>query len=231
MTDPIEYRIEHDLLGEAPVPENVYYGIQTQRAIENFQISGVQLNHYSNLPRALAMVKKACALANRDLGMLDENMANAIAEACDEIIEGRLHDQFVVDMIQGGAGTSTNMNANEVICNRALELMGHRRGEYQYLHPNTHVNMAQSTNDVYPTAMRLAMVLKHNSLLDAIKTLKSALDMKAEEFNDVLKMGRTQLQDAVPMTLGQEFKAFSTTIGEDIQRIQFTPQILTCVML
>lgn len=219
MTDPIQYRIEHDLLGEAPVPENVYYGIQTQRAIENFQISGVQLNHYPNLPRALAMVKKACALANRDLGMLDENMADAIAEACDEIIEGRLHDQFVVDMIQGGAGTSTNMNANEVICNRALELMGHRRGDYQHLHPNTHVNMAQSTNDVYPTAIRLAMVLKHNSLLESIKTLKNALDMKAEEFKDVLKMGRTQLQDAVPMTLGQEFKAFSTTIGEDIQRI------------
>ena len=219
MTDPIQYRIEHDLLGDAPVPEHVYYGIQTQRAIENFQISGVQLNHYTNLPRALAMVKKACALANRDLGMLDDNMATAIAAACDEIIEGRLHDQFVVDMIQGGAGTSTNMNANEVICNRALELMGHRRGEYQYLHPNTHVNMAQSTNDVYPTAMRLAMVLKHNSLLEAIKTLKNALEAKAEEFKDVLKMGRTQLQDAVPMTLGQEFKAFSTTIGEDIQRI------------
>ncbi|WP_257296073.1 aspartate ammonia-lyase [Endozoicomonas sp. YOMI1] len=219
MTDLTQYRIEHDLLGEASVPENVYYGIQTQRAVENFQISGVQLNHYANLPRALAMVKKACALANRDLGMLDQHKAEAIADACDEIIEGRLHDQFVVDMIQGGAGTSTNMNANEVICNRALELMGHRRGEYQYLHPNTHVNMAQSTNDVYPTAMRLAMVLKHKTLLVAIKTLKNAMDVKANEFKDILKMGRTQLQDAVPMTLGQEFRAFSTTIGEDIQRI------------
>ncbi|MFK0571082.1 lyase family protein, partial [Endozoicomonas sp.] len=139
MTDLTQYRIEHDLLGEAPVPENVYYGIQTQRAVENFQISGVQLNHYTNLPKALAMVKKACALANRDLGMLDAPKAEAISDACDEIIEGHLHDQFVVDMIQGGAGTSTNMNANEVICNRALELMGHRRGEYQFLHPNTHV--------------------------------------------------------------------------------------------
>lgn len=219
MTDSTQYRIEHDLLGEAPVPESVYYGIQTQRAIENFEISGVKLNHYVNLPRALAMVKKACALANRDLGMLSEAKATAIAAACDEIIEDRLHDQFVVDMIQGGAGTSTNMNANEVICNRALELMGHRRGEYQYLHPNTDVNMAQSTNDVYPTAMRLAMVLKHKSLLESIQFLRNALDAKAEEFKDVLKMGRTQLQDAVPMTLGQEFKAFSTTIGEDIQRI------------
>lgn len=219
MTDSTQYRIEHDLLGEAPVPESVYYGIQTQRAIENFEISGVKLNHYVNLPRALAMVKKSCALANRDLGMLSEAKATAIAAACDEIIEDRLHDQFVVDMIQGGAGTSTNMNANEVICNRALELMGHRRGEYQYLHPNTDVNMAQSTNDVYPTAMRLAMVLKHKSLLESIQFLRNALDAKAEEFKDVLKMGRTQLQDAVPMTLGQEFKAFSTTIGEDIQRI------------
>ncbi len=231
MTDLTQYRIEHDLLGEAPVPNSVYYGIQTQRAIENFQISGVQLNHYPNLPRALAMVKKACALANRDLGMLDEQKATAIADACDEIIEGRLRDQFVVDMIQGGAGTSTNMNANEVICNRALELLGHRRGEYQYLHPNTHVNMAQSTNDVYPTAMRLAMVLKHNSLLAAIKTLKNALDVKAEEFKDVLKMGRTQLQDAVPMTMGQEFKAFSTTIGEDIQRISEMAALLREVNL
>ncbi len=231
MTDLTQYRIEHDLLGEAPVPESVYYGIQTQRAVENFQISGVQLNHYANLPRALAMVKKACALANRDLGMLDEQKAEAIADACDEIIDGRLHDQFVVDMIQGGAGTSTNMNANEVICNRALELMGHRRGEYQYLHPNTHVNMAQSTNDVYPTAMRLAMVLKHKTLLVAIKTLKNALDLKANEFKDILKMGRTQLQDAVPMTLGQEFRAFSTTIGEDVQRISEMAALLREVNL
>ncbi|WP_371924670.1 lyase family protein [Endozoicomonas sp. SCSIO W0465] len=231
MTDLTQYRIEHDLLGEAPVPENVYFGIQTQRAVENFQISGVQLNHYPNLPRALAMVKKACALANRDLGMLDEQKAEAIADACDEIIAGRLHDQFVVDMIQGGAGTSTNMNANEVICNRALELMGHRRGEYQYLHPNTHVNMAQSTNDVYPTAMRLAMVLKHKTLLVAIKTLKNALDVKANEFKDILKMGRTQLQDAVPMTLGQEFRAFSTTIGEDVQRISEMAALLREVNL
>ncbi len=231
MTDLIQYRIEHDLLGEASVPESVYYGIQTQRAVENFQISGVQLNHYANLPRALAMVKKACALANRDLGMLDAQKAEAISDACDEIIEGRLHDQFVVDMIQGGAGTSTNMNANEVICNRALELMGHRRGEYQFLHPNTHVNMAQSTNDVYPTAMRLAMVLKHKTLLVAIKSLKNALDVKAGEFKDILKMGRTQLQDAVPMTLGQEFRAFSTTIGEDVQRISEMAALLREVNL
>ncbi|MGI9280620.1 MAG: aspartate ammonia-lyase [Endozoicomonas sp.] len=225
-TDLNEYRIEHDLLGEAPVPQEAYYGIQTQRALENFNISGVTLNHFSNIPKALAMVKKSCALANRDVGMLDTAKADAIADACDEIIAGKLHDQFVVDMIQGGAGTSTNMNANEVIANRALELMGYRRGQYEHLHPNTHVNMAQSTNDVYPTAMRLSMVLKHNELVVAAKSLKNACDVKAEEFKDVLKMGRTQLQDAVPMTLGQEFRAFSTTIGEDIDRIKDMAKLL-----
>ncbi|WOG26473.1 aspartate ammonia-lyase [Endozoicomonas sp. 8E] len=230
-TDLNEYRIEHDLLGEAPVPQEAYYGIQTQRALENFNISGVTLNHFSNIPKALAMVKKSCALANRDLGMLDAAKADAIADACDEIIAGKLHDQFSVDMIQGGAGTSTNMNANEVIANRALELMGYRRGQYEHLHPNTHVNMAQSTNDVYPTAMRLSMVLKHNELVVAAKSLKNACDVKAEEFKDVLKMGRTQLQDAVPMTLGQEFRAFSTTIGEDIDRIKDMAKLLCEVNL
>ena len=214
-----DFRLEHDLLGEAKVPGSAYYGIQSQRAVENFSITGVQLSHYPNVPCALAMVKKACALANRDLGMLTADKADAIAQACDEIIDGKLHDHFVVDMIQGGAGTSTNMNATEVICNRALEIMGHKRGEYEHLHPNTHVNMAQSTNDVYPTAMRLAMVLKHKSLISAIETLKADFEAKAEEFKDILKVGRTQLQDAVPMTLGQEFQAFATTIGEDIQRI------------
>ena len=219
MKDLNEFRIEHDLLGEAKVPASAYYGIQTQRAVENFQITGVMLNHYPNLPKSLAMVKKACALANRDLGMLEAYRADAIADACDEIIAGKLHDQFVVDMIQGGAGTSTNMNANEVIANRALELMGYSRGQYEHLHPNTHVNMAQSTNDVYPTAMRLAMVLKHRDLIVATKSLKNAFDVKSEEFKDILKMGRTQLQDAVPMTLGQEFRAFATTINEDVSRI------------
>ena len=231
MTDIINYRVEHDLLGEAQVSETVYYGIQTQRAVENFKITGVELNHYPSLPRALAMVKKACAMANRDLGMLDPKKAEAIADACDEIIAGRLHDQFVVDMIQGGAGTSTNMNANEVICNRALELLGHRRGEYQFLHPNTHVNMAQSTNDVYPTAMRLAMILKHKQLIVAIKALKNAFEVKADEFKDILKMGRTQLQDAVPMTLGQEFQAFATTVGEDVKRVSVQADLLREVNL
>ncbi|MRI33791.1 aspartate ammonia-lyase [Endozoicomonas sp. OPT23] len=225
-TDLNNYRIEHDLLGEAPVPEAAYYGIQTQRAMENFDISGVTLNHFPNVPRALAMVKKACAMANRDLGMLDAAKADAIIDACDEIIAGKLHDQFAVDVIQGGAGTSTNMNANEVIANRALELMGYRRGQYEHLHPNTHVNMAQSTNDVYPTAMRLAMVLKHKELVVAAKSLKNACDVKSAEFKDILKMGRTQLQDAVPMTLGQEFRAFSTTIGEDIDRIKDMAKLL-----
>ncbi|WP_263322388.1 aspartate ammonia-lyase [Endozoicomonas sp. Mp262] len=219
MTQDIDYRIEHDLLGDAKVPSSAYYGVQSQRAIDNFDITGVKLSHYPNVPRALAMVKKACALANRDLGMLETAKAEAIAKACDEIIEGELHDHFVVDMIQGGAGTSTNMNATEVICNRALEILGYERGQYDHLHPNTHVNMAQSTNDVYPTSMRLAMVLKHKSMIDALESLKAAFEAKAEEFKDILKVGRTQLQDAVPMTLGQEFQAFATTIGEDIQRI------------
>ncbi|UYM15218.1 aspartate ammonia-lyase [Endozoicomonas euniceicola] len=225
-TELNEYRTEHDLLGDAKVPNAAYYGIQTQRAMENFNISGVELSHYSNVPTALAMVKKACALANRDVGMLDAAKADAIADACDEIIAGKLHDQFRVDMIQGGAGTSTNMNANEVIANRALELMGYRRGQYEHLHPNTHVNMAQSTNDVYPTAMRLAMVLKHSELIIAAQSLKNACIQKAEEFKDILKMGRTQLQDAVPMTLGQEFKAFATTIGEDIDRVRDMAKLL-----
>ncbi len=219
MTQDLDYRIEHDLLGEAKVPSSAYYGIQSQRAMDNFDITGVKLSHYPNVPRALAMVKKACALANRDLGMLEAVKAEAIAKACDEIIDGSLREHFVVDMIQGGAGTSTNMNATEVVCNRALEIMGYERGQYDHLHPNTHVNMAQSTNDVYPTAMRLAMVLKHKSMITALESLKAAFEAKADEFKDILKVGRTQLQDAVPMTLGQEFQAFATTVGEDIQRI------------
>ncbi len=214
------YRIEHDLLGDKQVPLEAYWGVQTQRATENFNITGVPISHYPNLIKALAMVKKACAMANHDLGQLSDEQADAICMACDEIIDGKHHEHFPVDMIQGGAGTSTNMNANEVIANRALELMGHKRAEYQYLHPNTHVNMAQSTNDVYPTAVRLGMVLKHKQLVVAAKQLKAAFDVKSEEFKDILKMGRTQLQDAVPMSLGQEFRAFATTIGEDIDRIQ-----------
>lgn len=217
---PQAYRREHDLLGELDVPENVYYGIQTLRAVENFQLSGVTLSHYPRFIIALAMVKLAAAEANHEIGELDTPHFEAIRFACEKLIEGHYQDQFVVDMIQGGAGTSTNMNVNEVIANLALEHMGHARGEYQFLHPNNHVNMAQSTNDAYPTAIRLGMLLTHHDLLASLKSLCQAFSDKGDEFADVIKMGRTQLQDAVPMTLGQEFHAFSTTLGEDLERLR-----------
>ena len=213
-------RLEHDLLGERQVPAEAYYGIQTLRGVENYDITGIPLAHYPQFIRALAMVKKAAAKANHKLGDLPKDIADAIGVACDEIIAGNLHNQFVVDMIQGGAGTSTNMNANEVIANRALEILGRSRGEYDVIHPNNHVNLSQSTNDVYPTAIRLAIVLSHEPLTQAISELAYELKQKAVEFSDVIKMGRTQLQDAVPMTLGQEFDAFRMTVKEDIQRIR-----------
>jgi aspartate ammonia-lyase len=213
-------RLEHDLLGERQVPADAYYGIQTLRGVENYDITGIPLAHYPQFIRALAMVKKAAAKANHKLGDLPKDIADAIGVACDEIIAGNLHNQFVVDMIQGGAGTSTNMNANEVIANRALEILGHSRGEYEVIHPNSHVNLSQSTNDVYPTAIRLAILLSYEPLTQAISELAYELKQKSVEFSDVIKMGRTQLQDAVPMTLGQEFDAFRMTVKEDIQRIR-----------
>ncbi|NUQ36341.1 MAG: aspartate ammonia-lyase, partial [Caldilineales bacterium] len=197
-------RKEHDFLGERELSDAVYYGVQTLRATENFPISGVPLARFPDFVRALAFVKKAAAQANAELGVLPAPQAKAIVAACDEIIAGKLHDQFVVDMIQGGAGTSTNMNANEVIANRGLELMGHRKGQYEHLHPNDHVNCSQSTNDAYPTAVKLAVLLTTKSVLAALGELHDALDAKAREFADVLKMVRTEEQDAVPMTLGQE---------------------------
>jgi aspartate ammonia-lyase len=214
------FRSEHDLLGNRDVPAEAYYGVHTLRARENFDISGITIAAYPALIRALAQIKKAAALANQQLGLLDEKVADAIAAACDEIIAGKLHDQFVVDVIQGGAGTSTNMNANEVIANRALELLGHSRGEYQFLHPNEHVNMSQSTNDVYPTALKLATYIGIFSLVDAMAYLRRAFERKSEEFAGVLKMGRTQLQDAVPMTLGQEFLTYAVMLGEDEERLK-----------
>lgn len=213
-------RREHDLLGEREVPAGAYYGIQTMRALENYNISGIPISHFPQLINALAMVKKAAAKANKKLGDLDPDIADAVCLACDEIIAGHLHDQFVVDMIQGGAGTSTNMNTNEVIANRALEIRGFSPGEYRHIHPNNHVNQSQSTNDAYPTALRLAVVLSHGELTDALAGLAYELKQKAVAFSDVIKMGRTQLQDAVPMTLGQEFDAFCVTIKEDIKCIQ-----------
>ena len=216
-----KFRMEHDLLGDEEVPMDAYYGIQTQRAMKNFDITGVPISHFPQFICALAMVKKAAAMANLELGHLPRAKAKAIVSACNEVIdEGKFLDQFPVDLIQGGAGTSTNMNINEVIANRGLERMGKKKGEYHFLHPNNDVNMSQSTNDTYPTAARLAIAFSDDPLIAAVNNLRLALDAKAEEFNDVLKLGRTQLQDAVPMTLGQEFHGWSTTLGKDIDRMQ-----------
>ncbi|MBS1157749.1 MAG: Aspartate ammonia-lyase [Proteobacteria bacterium] len=216
----LTHRLEHDLLGDREVPVAAYYGVHTLRAQENFAITGISIAVYPDLICALAQIKKAAAQANRQLGLLDAKRADAIVAACREVIDGKLHEQFVVDVIQGGAGTSTNMNANEVIANRALEILGHGKGEYKYLHPNEHVNMSQSTNDVYPTALKLATYVGIFRLVDAMAYLRRAFERKAEEFADVLKMGRTQLQDAVPMTLGQEFSTYAVMLGEDEERLK-----------
>ncbi len=207
------YRAEHDSLGEREIPNTAYYGVQTVRALENFAISGVPLRNFAHFVKALAYVKKAAAQANTELRCLPPEIAAAIVKACEEILNGKLHDHFVVDMMQGGAGTSTNMNANEVIANRALELMGHAKGEYQYLHPNDHVNCSQSTNDAYPTAIKLAVIYSLKDTLAAMAELRTQLERKAAEFAHVLKMGRTENQDAVPMTLGQEFGAYAVMIS------------------
>ena len=217
---PTSTRVEHDLLGDRQVPAEVYYGIHTLRAVENFPVTGTPIAHYPDLIRALARIKMAATRANQQLGLLDSRRADAIVAACREIEAGKLHDQFVVDMIQGGAGTSTNMNANEVIANRALEILGHQRGEYSHLHPNEHVNMSQSTNDVYPTALKLATYAGIYALVDAMAILRAAFQRKADEFADVIKMGRTQLQDAVPMTLGQEFSTYAVMLAEDEERLK-----------
>ncbi|TCW85246.1 aspartate ammonia-lyase [Burkholderia sp. SRS-46] len=215
-----DFRVETDLLGKRNIPAHAYYGVHTLRAKENFDISGRSIASFPYLIIALAAVKEAAADANCELGLLPQAYRDAIAAACVEIREGHLHDQFVVDVIQGGAGTSTNMNANEVICNRALELMGHARGDYAYLHPNEHVNLAQSTNDVYPTAIRIATCFAIEHLLEAMVRLRDAFGDKAEAFAGLLKLGRTQLQDAVPMTLGQEFSTYAVMLTEDIARLQ-----------
>jgi len=215
-----QFRTEHDLLGDREVPADVYYGVHTLRALENFPITGTPISIYPELIKALACIKKAAALANHELGLLDEVRCDAIVMACGEILDGKLHDQFVVDVIQGGAGTSTNMNANEVIANRALELLGHKKGLYQHLHPNEQVNIGQSTNDVYPSALKVATWFGILGLVDAMAVLRRAFEAKAEEFKDVLKMGRTQLQDAVPMTLGQEFSTYAVMLGEDEERLR-----------
>ncbi len=215
-----DVRREHDSLGEREVPNHAYYGVQTVRAIENFPFSGIHVSQYEHFVRALACVKKAAALANAELNALDGGIAGAIAQACDEILAGRLHDQFRVDMIQGGAGTSTNMCANEVIANRALELLGKAKGDYQFCHPNDHVNCSQSTNDAYPTAIKLGVWFTLRDTLGGLRELKAALEAKAQEFADVIKMGRTENQDAVPMTLGQEFSAYAVMIGDGLRHLE-----------
>lgn len=215
----METRREHDLLGEADVPAGAYWGIHTLRALENFPITGKPIGSYPDLVRALALIKHAATLANLELGQLDHERADAIIAACQEIARGRLHEEFVVDVIQGGAGTSTNMNANEVIANRALELLGHGKGDYARLHPLNHVNMSQSTNDVYPTALRVASCFAIKELLAAMAELRLAFADKAAEFASILKIGRTQLQDAVPMTLGQEFSTYAVMLQEDELRL------------
>ena len=214
------FRREHDLLGERDVPAEAYYGVHTLRALENFPITGTPISIYPELIAALAAIKEAAALANNELGQLSDDKTRAIAAACGEIRSGEWLDEFVVDVIQGGAGTSTNMNANEVIANRGLEIMGRQKGEYQYLHPVEDVNMSQSTNDVYPTAIKVALHFYIDELTGAMAELRAAFDAKAKEFSDVLKIGRTQLQDAVPMTLGQEFSTYAVMLEEDEQRLK-----------
>ncbi|MFZ5815864.1 MAG: aspartate ammonia-lyase [Bacillota bacterium] len=211
-------RTERDLLGEKPVPADAYYGIQTARALENFRITGQRI--HPALVTALAQVKKASALANHQLGYLPAHLTNAIVRAADEVIEGRLRDQFLVDPIQGGAGTSANMNANEVIANRAIELLGGQKGDYALVSPNDHVNFAQSTNDVFPTAIRLAVLDRSGELLESLVQLEDAFRFKALQFDDVVKMGRTHLQDAVPIRLGQEFRAWATAVHRGRCRLQ-----------
>lgn len=219
-------RIEHDFLGERELSNDKFYGVQTLRALENFNITGLAISREPLFIKAFAYVKKAAALANFDCGVLSKEVTDAICFACDELVSGKYDDQFVSDMIQGGAGTSCNMNANEVIANIGLAFMGHPKGAYDYLHPNNHVNCSQSTNDAYPTAFRLALYNKMNVYVSALENLRDAFSKKAIEFEPILKMGRTQLQDAVPMTLGAEFHGWATTINEDILRIKEAQQLL-----
>lgn len=221
-----KYRLESDLLGELPVPAEAYYGVQTQRAINNYHISGKRMCDYPEYVRAIAYVKLAAAEANHELGQLPNDVADTMCRACREIIDGKLHDNFVTDMVQGGAGTSVNMNANEVIANRALELMGYEKGDYQHCWPNDHCNCGQSTNDVYPTTIRLTFIEMNKQVIAALERLVDAFRKKGEEFKNNIKMGRTQLQDAVPMTSGQEFKAFADTLKEEVYNLNRNAELM-----
>lgn len=219
-----EFRIEKDFIGEKEIPKEAYYGVQTMRAIENFPITGYRI--HPELIKSLGIVKKAAALSNMEVGMLDKNIGKYIIQACDEVIAGQWNEQFIVDPIQGGAGTSINMNTNEVIANRALELMGETKGNYKVISPNSHINMSQSTNDSFPTATHIAVLSLLNQLLEATKTMQSAFVSKSKEFAGIIKMGRTHLQDAVPVLLGQEFESYSRVVSRDIDRISLSRQHL-----
>lgn len=221
-----KFRVESDLLGELQVPVEAYYGVQTQRAINNYKISGKHMCDYPEYVKAIAYVKLAAAEANHELGQLPDDVADAMCRACREIIDGKFHENFVTDMVQGGAGTSVNMNANEVIANRALELMGYEKGDYQHCWPNDHCNCGQSTNDVYPTTIRLTFIEMNKQLVAALERLVASFRKKGEEFKNNIKMGRTQLQDAVPMTSGQEFTAFANTLEEEIGNLNRNVELM-----
>ena len=220
------FRIESDLLGELQVPANAYYGVQTQRGINNYKVSNLKMSDFPEYVIAMGYIKLAAVEANHELGVINDEIYAAIAQACKELIDGKMHDQFPTDMVQGGAGTTVNMNANEVIANRALEIMGHQRGEYQFCSPNDHVNCAQSTNDAYPSAFRYAFIRMNRELTAELTKLVAALRKKGDEFNNSIKMGRTQLQDAVPMTSGQEFHAFANTLEDEIANLNRNANLL-----
>src|SRR5258707_6258917 len=226
-----QFRMEHDFLGDREVPTDAYYGVQTLRARQNFPSSCIPILREPYFVKAFGYVKQGAAMANRGLGVLDGKIADAIIRACDRLIAGEMLDQFMTDFIQGGAGTSTNMNANEVIANLALEILGHKKGEYQYVNPNDHVNFGQSTNDVYPTAFHLGLILRLESYMEALRQLQQAFFAKAREFDKVLKMGRTHLQDAVPMSMGAEFHGWGSTSVAEVKRIEEVRQLLHGVNL
>jgi aspartate ammonia-lyase len=225
----MDFRIESDSIGSKEVPTEAYYGVQTLRAAENFNITGYKLN--TELVKSLVQIKKAAAIANYKAGLLNENIEKAIIEACDKILRGNLQDQFILDPIQGGAGTSANMNANEVIANEAIQILGGKKGDYSIVHPNDHVNMGQSTNDVFPTAGKITALKLLLKAIEQLKKLDITLEIKAKDFNNIIKMGRTQLQDAVPIRLGQEFKAYSSVIKRDISRLEATKKELEVLNL
>jgi aspartate ammonia-lyase len=221
--------VEKDLLGEKEIPANAYYGVQTARALENFQLSGVLINHYPGFVEAWAIVKLAAAQANTDVGAMKPERLAAIQKASDEILAGKYHDQFLVDWYQGGAGTSTNMNANEVLANVGLEATGHQKGEYQFLEPHDDLNMSQSTNDSYPTAIKVAILLRNDKLIEELKMLSASFRTKGQAYLEIVKMGRTEMQDAVPMTVGQEFHAFAASLDGEIQELQDAEKSLYAV--